>query len=578
MKKTLKKSGQKFLKKFSRVSTRAREEGKEHIKENLIGRVSHIQNIRLLVLEWSLLTMALIMLAMTQAFWSSSSYASDVFVDGGTYAEATIGRINTLNPLFATTNSEKVLSRLMFATLTSVDYSGNIGLGLAQSLKASENGKVWTMKLRDELKWSDGEPLTNEDAIFTFRLIQNAAVGSIYTSNLANVKISENEAGEIVFTLPAAYADFETALVIPVVPKHMLEDTDPKTLVEDDFSNKPVVSGAFSFNAVQSTSLKDEEVVYLAANPNYYLGKPMLNSFAVHAYSDKTGVINALNSSTVTATAELSELDGDKIISRAFYHKNSSIDVGAFVFFNTARGALKNNELRVAIRRGLDLSKIREAAPDTISLDYPLLKSQIELAEYPKIPGYDHDAAVQKIAEIKGDDKISLNIVTVNSGYLPMVAEVLKTELEAIGIEANIDVHEETQDFVANIIAPRNYDILLYEIELGADPDPLPYYHSSQASTAGLNLSNYRNALVDDLLIGARESLDAKLRAKKYETFLNYWVADVPAIGLYQANMTYYYNKNSRGFGDDVKLVTAIDRFSDILNYATIKASRDKTP
>ena len=85
MKDSIKKRGQKYLRKFSRVSRKAREESKEHIKENLIERVSHIQNIRLLILEWSLLVAALIMLAITQAFWSNSSYASDVFVDGGTF-------------------------------------------------------------------------------------------------------------------------------------------------------------------------------------------------------------------------------------------------------------------------------------------------------------------------------------------------------------------------------------------------------------------------------------------------------------------------------------------------------------
>ena len=578
MKNTFKKSGQRFLKKFSRASNKAREESKEHIRENLIERASHIQSVRLLVLEWSLLVAALIMLAITQAFWSNSSYASDVFVDGGSYAEATIGRVNSMNPLFATTNSEKVLSKLMFATLTTVDYTGNTGLGLAESLVASESGRVWTMKLRDGLKWSDDESLDNEDVMFTIGLIQNPAVGSIYTSNLANVKVTEKENGEIVFTLPSAYADFATALEIPIVPKHELEDTEPKTLVEDDFSNKPVTSGAFTFNAVQSNSLSEEEVVYLSANQNYYLSKPMLNSFAVHTYADKAAIVNAVNSNAVTATAELNGPEADKIVSSAFYRKDSSIDVGAFIFFNTASEKLKSATLRSAIRKGLDLSKLRAAAPDTIALDYPLLRSQIELTDYPKIPNYDFESAKAKIAELEGSDTVTLDVVTVNSGYLPAVTEALRQELEALGINVAVTVYEENQDFVANVISRRNYDILVYEVELGADPDPLPYYHSSQASTVGLNLSNYRNALVDDLLVGARESLDATLRAKKYETFLEYWVADVPAIGLYQANMTYIYNKNSRAYGNDVKLTAPIDRFSDILNYATAKASRDKTP
>lgn len=574
----IKKRGQKFLKKFSRASIKASEEGKEHIKENLIGRVSHIQDIKLLILEWSLLVTALVMLAITQAFWSNSSYANDVFVEGGTYSEATIGRINSLNPFFATTNSEKVLSKLMFATLVEVDYSGNPGLGLVQSLRASENGKIWTIKLRDNLKWSDGEPLTNEDVMFTINLIQNPAVNSIYWSNLQGVKVEEKETGEIVFTLPNAYADFATALEIPVVPKHELEDASPKTLIEDDFSNTPVTSGPFSFNALQTTRSDNEEVIYLSANPNYYLGKPMLNSFAVHTYADKNSIINAINGRKVTATAELSDVDAEKITSKSFYQKDSSINVGAFIFFNTNKEWVRNKNIRLAVRQGLNLDTLRAAAKNATPLNYPLVNSQIELSNYPEIPEYNFEQANQTITTLKEDNDINLKIVTVNSGYLPAISEALKNELSTLGINADLTIHEETQEFITNIITKRDYDILVYEIELGADPDPLPYYHSSQISTAGLNFSNYRNSLVDDLLVGARETLDIKLRAKKYESFLQYWVADVPAIGLYQANLTYFYNKNSRAYGNDVRLAVPIDRFSDILNFATVKGSRNKTP
>jgi ABC-type transport system substrate-binding protein len=166
----------------------------------------------------------------------------------------------------------------------------------------------------------------------------------------------------------------------------------------------------------------------------------------------------------------------------------------------------------------------------------------------------------------------------VNSGFLPAVAESIKSQLELLGINATVTAYEETQEFIGNIVSKRSYDILLYEVELGADPDLLPYYHSTQATASGLNLSNYKNALVDDLLIGARETLDTSLRIKKYESFLNYWVDDVPAIGLYQANMTYIYNKNTRAFGNNVTLVTPLDRFSDVTSYAATKATKNKTP
>lgn len=575
---SIKKRGQKIIRRFSRVTTQASEDGKEHIKENLVRRLSHVKNIRLLVFEWSLLVAALILLSIAQAIWFSESYTVNVFTSGGTYTEATIGEVNSLNPLFAITNSEKVLSRLMFATLSTIDYSGHPSAGLAKSITPNEDGRIWTVKLRDNLRWSDGVPITNEDVIFTVDLIKNPAVSSIYDSNLTNVKVSESDSGEIVFVLPSTYADFVSALNFPIVPKHELEDTDPRTILEDTFSNAPVTSGAFSFNALQTVPSSNEKIYYLSANPYYYGGKSLLNGFAVHTYSNKDGVINSLNAGAVTATAELSKNDGERITSGQFQQKDSSLNVGTFIFFNTSSSAMKNSELRAAIRQGIDINNIRGIDSSTIPLDYPILESQIKLSEYPELPVRDFDTAVAKISEIKGGEQMNVELATINSGYFPSIANALANELEKMGIKANVSVYEENQDFINNVIGKRGYDILVYEIELGADPDPLPYYHSSQASSTGLNLSNYRSSLVDDLLLGARDTLDEALRIKKYETFLEYWVNDTPAIGVFQSDLTYFYNRNARTYGNDVRLVTPLDRFVDVTDWATVKAVKNKTP
>ena len=575
---SLKKRGQKFLRKFSRFSLKASEESREHIKENLVGRFSHVEKVRLLVFEWGLLVVALFLFAVTQSIWFKYSYAEDVFTTGGTYTEATIGEVNSMNPLFATTSSEKVLSKLMFATISTIDYSGHPGIGLASSILPSEDGKIWTVRLRDDLKWSDGEPITNEDIIFTIELIKNPAVNTIYSSNFSNVKVSENEKSEIVFELPTTYADFISALNVPVVPKHILESSDPKVLIENDFSNSPVTSGAFNFNAIQTSANNDEKVVYLSANPYYYKGKPFLNSFAIHTFSDKKKIINAVNTGSVTATAEISDADSGEITNKQFFKKDSSLNSGAFIFFNTSSSATKNADLRTAIRVGLDIAKIREQAPETTSLDYPLLESQIKLSKYPSIQSYNFEEARNKINEIKGEETIHIEVATINSGYLPNVTNAIVEGLKELGLDVNITVYEENQDFMTNVISKRNYDILVYEVGLGADPDLLPYYHSSQASSSGLNLSNYRSLLVDDLLLSARDTLNEESRVKKYETFLEYWVTGIPAIALYRPNLTYIYNKNVRTFNNDIRLVTALDRFTDISDWAVNKTVKNKTP
>lgn len=578
MKKTVKKRGQKFIKRFSRTSEKISQEGQAHIKENLIDKLSNVENVRLLMLEWGLLVVALIMLAITQAFWFADSYAENSFVAGGNYTEATLGEVDSLNPLFATTSSEKTLSRLMFATLSSVDYSGHIGIGLAKTITPTENGKVWVVALRDGLKWSDGEPITNEDVVFTAELIKNPAVNSVYSSNLSKVNVSINENQEIVFTLPSAYADFMTALNFPILPKHILGDADPKKIVEHSFSNAPVTSGAFTFNATQSEVNSTEKIFYLSANPNYYKGKLLLDSFEIHTYETKDEIIAALNNGVVTGTAELSGAESSKVNKNKFGVKNSSLNSGVFMFFNTSHDNVSNVELRKAIREGINMEDIRAEAPDNLALDYPLLPSQITLTNYPEIPDYNLENAKAKVQELSDGGQIHLDVATLNSGYLPKVAEKVKSELENLGFAVDLTVYEENQDFINNVISKRGYDILIYAIELGATPDLIPYYHSSQATSSGLNLSNYRNTMVDDSLLGARSILDESLTVKKYETFLNYWANDVPAIGLYQPNLTYYYNKNTHVFGDNITLSTTLDRFVDITSWSVAKTTKNKTP
>lgn len=576
MKNSVKKRGQKFIKRFSRFSKVAEQEGKEHIKTNFFGRLSHIKSIKLLILEWCLLISALILLAVTQSIWLGNFYSTNTFVSGGSYMEGTVGKVNSLNPLFAVTDSEKALSRLLFSTLSTIDYSGHIAPGLAQSIHESEDGRTWTIKLRDGLKWSDGEPITNEDVLFTTSLIKSVAVNSIYDTNLSNVRVSESEDGNIVFSLPAVYADFDSALIFPILPKHILGEADPKTLIEHSFSNSPVTSGAFTFNAVQTPSTT-EKIFYLSANPTYYKGKPLLNSFAIHAYDNKESLISDLNAGKITATAALSPAEKSLVTSSTIYEKQTSISSGVYAFLNTAKEPLKNKTLRQTIKRAIDIDSIRAATDNKPALDYPLTDAQIKLNNYPAIIGYDFETAKTTIESSFGS-KVHLSLATVNSGYLPTVAEMIAENLRSIGLNVDVTVYSENQDFVSSIVTKRNYDILLYEIDLGADPDLFAYYHSSQASQSGLNLSNYKNSLIDDLILGARETTSESLRLAKYESFLNYWVDDVPAIGLYRTNISYFYNKNVRTFSDESHMVSALDRFVNVETWASEKTTKNRTP
>ncbi len=577
MEQGIKKSGQKIVRRFSRISKKASEGSKEHIRENVVDRWSHIKKIRLLVLEWALLILVIITLSITQAFLYRESYAVNSFTSGGTFSEATLGRINSLNPLFATTSSEKTLSKLMFGTLSANDYSGHIGLGLADSIKTDDTGLVWTVSLRDGLTWSDGQPITNEDVIFTVNLIQSPQVATAYSSNLSGVKVSESE-GNLIFTLSSAYANFSSALEFPVLPAHILKDVPPAQLLENSFSTSPVTSGAFSLNASQAIGSSGEKIVYLTANRNYYKGTPLLDSFTVHAYPTKDEIITALNSGAVTGTAELLPTDASAITSQSIYEKQTALNSGVFAFLNTTSPILSNLNLRKAIQQGIDLRSLRAPLGDEAELNYPLLSTQVTDVNFPALPEYDPTAAKETIRQAGLNDAQALRIATIDSGYFPSLAENLKFQLENLGFKVELNIMPAGQDFLISVIRPRNYDILLYEIELGSDPDLFAYYHSSQASENGLNLSNYSNAIISDAILATRTTLDPAVRAAKFESFLKTWVNNVPAIGIYQPNLSYFVNKNVRVFSEDSRFVVPTDRFINISFWATEQTAKNRTP
>jgi extracellular solute-binding protein family 5 len=572
-------SGQKIARKFTRLSKKAGAATLEHVEENIVDRFSHVQRVRLLVLEWFLLVAAIIFLSITQAYWYTDSYSVSSYKYGGTYTEATLGEVKTLNPLFASTNSEKTLAKLLFASLSMNDYSGHSGYDLAESIKNDEAGKTWTVKLRKGLKWSDGNPLTNDDVIFTASLIKNPLVNSNYTSNLRGVTVKEDESKNLVFTLSVPSAYFKSALDFPILPKHILSSVSPELLLEHTFSNKPIGSGPFVYNHTQSIGTAGEKIVYLQANQKYYKNAPLLNSFIVHAFLDKTAIVTALNNGTVTASGEIDGEFLDKIDKTNLNEKQTAVNYGVFAFLNMDR--LSSRDLRQALRQGMNLKTVRENLAGVTPLDYPILDSQIQL-DYPKLPEYDRSASEKTIKSLLEQnaelDKTGIVIATLKSGSLPKVSEKIASEIRSLGLKAEVVAYDPGQDFIINTLAPRNYDILVYEIGLGANPDVFAYYHSSNATQNGHNLSNYRNAVVSDLVLSARSTMNQDLRAKKYERFLGYFVNDVPAIGLYRSGMNYFSNKNIRSYSQENRLVTPTDRLQDVYRWGIEKTTKNRTP
>ena len=152
--------------------------------------------------------------------------------------------------------------------------------------------------------------------------------------------------------------------------------------------------------------------------------------------------------------------------------------------------------------------------------------------------------------------------------------------LRALGYDVNLVEYDESTgaSFWNAVIVPRDYDILIHEVNLGVNLDLFTYYSSTQANEMGWNFSNYKNALADDALLSARTTLDSELRKAKYNSFLHYWEEDMPSIPLYQSVVNYYYSDNVEIFSESMHLTKANDRFQSVHNWAAKKKSVKLTP
>ena len=161
---------------------------------------------------------------------------------------------------------------------------------------------------------------------------------------------------------------------------------------------------------------------------------------------------------------------------------------------------------------------------------------------------------------------LSFKIKTGNHPALIAAANDLKAQWEKLGVRAEVVVLDNME--MKRVIRERDFDALLFGEKLGAIPDPLPYWHSSQVIDPGLNLSLYQNTDLDSLLEKQRSYYDFTNpdRTKTLEAIQNTLVADAPAIYLYAADEVYLTSKKLKGF-DLEKIIDSSKRFTNITNW-----------
>ena len=564
-----------------------------HARHFVLERWNRAKDVRQNIGIWLIFVGVLVAAVIIQFLLVRGVYTNQAPVEGGTYAEGVNGRVSTLNPLFAATQAEQSTAQLIFSSLFDYDNRGSLSGDLATGYKRSEDGRTYTVTLRDNATWHDGKPVTVDDILFTVNLLKNPAVGSSLAASWEGIQAVKINKDKVAFNLPAAYVPFPHALTFPILPKHILENVKPNTIREHPFSTEPIGSGPFAFRFKQKVkSDGSHEVLHLKQNTAYYGGQVKLERFQLHAYANRDDLVEGLRTQAIGAASgvplnNLASFDGDSRFDVNFL----PVQAGVYALMNTESPTLKNEKIRKALQLGTNVDE----ALSTLSwkpkrMDTPFAGNQMKLDV--KKPGY-NIAKAKKILDESGwklnpegfrykDNKpLQIRLSYLKDTDYESVVGGLVEQWRKLGIKVetqSIDAKDPTQNFVSSVLQPRNFDVLVHELTIGADPDIYAYWHSSQATARGLNFSNYKDDISDDALSSARSRQDELLRVAKYESFLRQWYEKAPAIGLYQSSVSYVAAKGVQSVQKQDNLVTEVDRYYDVVRWTARSDSVYKTP
>ncbi len=563
------------LKRMERISLK-------HAHKYIVQRIATLRVARRRIITWLVLIGLLSGVAFWQATISIGQFTAAVPVEGGVFTEGTFGAVDNLNPIFAGTSAERSISRLVFANLLTYDNDSDLVGELAAHWTVQDNGKTYVVQLRPNAYWHDGQSITADDVIFTFGLIKNANTRSPLYASWRNIGVEKVDNLTVRFILPAPYAAFPNSLTIGMLPKHTLKNVQPSELRTEPFNRAPTVgSGPFEFVDLRAAdAAKSHYITHLRANANYVLGRPKIDGLYLHAYKDREELARALRSQEVAGASDLSSTELKNIEGNEnFVQIHAPLYNGVFAFFKMDSPRLSDKRVRQALQLATDQAAIIGLYDGTAqNLDGPLLPGQLGYRSDTRQPNTNLQAAGKLLdaagwtssgqgsRRLKNGQPLKLQLATVSSGNYPALAEEIMREWRKIGVEFDTNLVK-AEDIQQNVILPRAYDVLLYEIVIGRDPDVFAYWQSSQATERGFNLSNYKSAKVDEALDSARSRLDPALRAAKYHTFAQQWLGDIPAVGLYRPTLTYVQNKNFVTF-DVHPLVDPTDRYFNVRYWA----------
>lgn len=378
----------------------------------------------------------------------NNSFLTTVPARGGMLTEGVIGAPSTLNPILATTPTDKAVSTLIFAGLLKTMSDGSVVPELAESYSVSPDGTVYTFILRKG-SFSNGKPFTSADVAFTISLLQNTALNTNQALYWGDVEVQTPNESTVSITLPAPRTDFLQRATIGIVPEYIWKDVAIKDIKTVKQNNIIIGAGPFKIATIEKNNGTIQSITF-KRNTHYILGAPLLKKLRITVYDNQLALLQSINAIDITSqltTESLSTLTPSKRRSIRTLPTNTQV---ALYHVRGDGGALANASFVTVLKQFIDKEKIIAIVENGYG----------EALENSATPLETVETAQQKLATLgytiqngiltKNGVNVGISIATTNDPQMVELAQTLATEMRSLGI----------------IVSIRNFDQGFFQTEL----------------------------------------------------------------------------------------------------------------
>jgi len=416
--------------------------------------------------------------------------------------------------------------------LDAFEYRGR----LAEEFSISEDGFEIYFKLRDDIHFSDGHPITTDDVIFTFETITNPGVDSAsYANYFRDVERYEKiNDREIKFYMKKVYfLSLGFLGGLPIHPRHIYDFNDP-----EEFNKRrtnPIGSGPYVFEQWDVG-----RQVVLKRNKNYWGRKPKIEKIVYRFITNDIAALQALQTGDIDYLRPPPDQFVEKINDAEFIKKFhclsywNAANTGYFwIGWNQARPFFADKKVRLAMTHLIDREAIRKFILRNPEAEIPTGPFYIYGPQNnPNIKPWPYD--IEKAKELldeagwvdtDGDGIRDKNGVPFRFKYMivsalhlhEQIVKLVKDSAAKVGIEVIPEPYEGS--IFSQRITNREFDAVNMAWGGNVESDPYQIWHSSQIENRGSNYVGFNNSEADAIIEEARRTLDDDKRNALYHKF-----------------------------------------------------------